>query len=1528
MAPSRRKGDAKGSGKGDGRKSSTPAPPESIASLVVAPVSSQRLESQRLEDVAPEAVRQPSLPFTVVCVGASARGLEAFTQLLEAMPTNTGMAFVLVSHLSPSHASHLAEILSRATRMPVNEVKDEPKVQPNRVYVIPPDRSMVISGGVLKLLPRREVRGQHHPIDLFLESLAEDQQNKSIAVILSGTGSDGTIGLDEIKAAGGITFAQDQSAAYEGMPRSATMGGSVDFVLPPAGIAHELSEIARHAYVAPQGPPLAQPPPAETPHFTKILNLLHQTMGVDFSHYKFTTLNRCIARRMALHRLDALAEYAEFLRSRPPEIEALFQDILINVTSFFRDAESFDLLKTKLFPRITAEHAAGDALRLWVVGCSTGEEAYSLAIMFSEYMEREGRVWPVQIFATDLNGAGVERARGGLYPKSISERVSPERLRRYFYEVDGKYRVAKSIRDMCVFAKHNIAADPPFSRMDLISCRNLLIYLEPVLQQHLMPILHYALKPSGFLWLGASETTGPFRELFETEDSKHRFYVRKANTTRMPVPLILTRGPGERRTPAEMPAVQGRRGEDVQREADRILLARYTPPGVLVTDDLEILQFRGDTGPYLAPVSGRASLNLLKMTREGLLLPVRTAITRAKREASAIRKDGVRVKSNGGWRLVDVEVVPVKMTRTGRDCYLVLFHEPQVSPERLPQEPPSEGEVEQETKQIKQELLATKEYLQSVIEQQEAANEELQSANEEVQSANEELQSINEEIETSKEEIQSSNEELATVNEELQTRNAELGQSNNDLMNLLASVQMAIVMLGADLRIRRFTPMAEKMLNLIATDVGRPVTDIKLNVDVPDLEQILVDVLESVQPYQREVQDKNGRWHSLRVRPYRTLDNRIDGAVLVLVDIDSIKQTESSLRASEERLRITYDRAPVGIFETDLEGRFLRVNDKFCEVTGHTREQLLALRSQDITHADDVAAEVEAFDRIRTRVVPSVRGEKRYVREDGQTVWVELHRFTIADAEGQPSFTVGIAEDISERKETETTLRRREARFRALMNSAPVLIWVSGLEGMEYVNQAYLEFVGVESQEVLGNAWTYFVHPDDREDYLAAYDRARTALQPFEQQYRLRRADGEYRWMMAVALPQFGAAGKLSGYTGATFDISTLKEAEEGLRTADQRKDEFIAMLAHELRNPLAPITNVVQMLRSANLDTGTLDWAHQVLDRQLRNVGRMVNDLLDVSRVSHGKVQLQRERVDLNELISRVIDTVRPTIEAGQKQVTVELPTSPVVLFADPVRIDQEIGNLRHNAVKFTAQGGHIAVRATTDGAVSGDGGGGKEVIITVRDDGDGMSPEALPRGFDLFMQGNASLDRAQGGLGIGLTLVRGLVELHGGKVEATSDGTGLGSEFTVRLPLVEVPAIAPRQLVKRGDSGPKNILIIDDNVDAANALAALLRHDKHTVSVAHSGVQGMEIANRLRPEVALVDLGMPGMNGFVVAERLRAAGHTDMLLVAVSGYSGEVPRKRARDAGFDEYVIKPFDAQAFEELLNRQASSPRSSS
>ncbi|HEV8458110.1 MAG TPA: chemotaxis protein CheB, partial [Methylomirabilota bacterium] len=761
-------------------------------------------------------------PFPVVGIGASAGGIEAVKQVLQALPVDTGMAFVLVQHLDPTHASMLTEILSRATSMPVSEVTDQMAVEPNHVYVIPPGMNMAISQGTLRLSPREEIPGQHRVVDHFLHSLAEDQGHKAIGVILSGSATDGTLGLEAIKAEGGITFAQDDTAQHKSMPRSASAAGCVDFVLPPDQIGQEIARIARHPYVAP-GAEADLEGAAREPNLGRVLEQLRFATGVDFSNYKRNTLYRRVTRRVVLHKMEGLGDYVRFLQSNPAEVEALYQDVLISITSFFRNPEAFEMLKGKVFPRLTQERSRHEPLRIWVLGCSTGEEAYSIAIAFAEFAEASGRQIPLQLFATDLNGAGIEKARAGIYSKTVTQDVSPERLRRFFVEMDGSYRITKSIRDACVFARHNVLSEPPFSRIDLISCRNVLIYLDPSLQQRVLAILHYALQPKGFLWLGGSETIGAYRDLFEIEDAKQKIYVKKLGATRVTVDLLPTLRGAEPRAASQPGREVGGPGTDVQREADRLLLARYAPASVLINTDLEIVQFRGETGLYLAPAPGKASFNLLKMLREGLLVGVRGAVHKARRSEAPAREEDLRVKSDGGSRSVNVGVIPVKGNGGSEQFFLVLFEGAAPSPQ------PRAGQArrrsakaratgrreressEQEIARLKQELAATREYLQSVIEQQEAANEELQSSNEEVQSANEELQSTNEELETSKEEIQSSNEELATVNEELHNRNLELSQSINDFVNLLASVQLPIVMLGSDLRIRRFTPMAEKL---------------------------------------------------------------------------------------------------------------------------------------------------------------------------------------------------------------------------------------------------------------------------------------------------------------------------------------------------------------------------------------------------------------------------------------------------------------------------------------------------------------------------------------------------------------------------------------------------------------------------------------------------------------------------------------------------------------------------------------------
>jgi two-component system, chemotaxis family, CheB/CheR fusion protein len=732
------------------------------------------------------------------------------------------------------------------------------------------------------------------------------------------------------------------------MPRSAIAAGCVDFVLTPHEIAAELARIAKHPYLAPDKVAPADPALLAQQNITPVLELLHKFTGADFAHYKRNTLIRRITRRAMLHRLDGLDEYIKFLKANPAEIQALYQDVLINVTSFFRNPEAYEILKQDIFPKLAEGRARNDTIRIWVLGCSTGEEAYSIAIAFSEFMESAPVQIPLQIFATDLNGQGIERARAGVYSRNILLDVSPERLRRYFMESEGSYRVRKSIRDCCIFATHNVLSEPPFSRIDLVSCRNVLIYLGQEIQQRVIPILHYALRPGGYLWLGTSETIGSHRESFDFGYPRHKIYRKKPSVPRTAViPIVANfrsapHGPGYETGAPHAIREAPLQAVEMQRETDRILIARYGPASVLVNFDMDILQFRGETGRYLTPAPGRASLNLFKMLREGLLVAVRALIHKAKKEERPARREGLELKLNGGTTNVNIEVIPVKAISGEQTCLLVVFDEKPVEVVVSRRKGKTKASAqprfaEREVNRLTEELAAMREYLQSVIEQQEAANEELQSANEEVQSANEELQSTNEELETSKEETQSSNEELATVNDELHHRNDELVQTNNDLLNLLASVQMAIVMLGLDLRIRRLTSAAEKILNLIPSDVGRPIKDLNLNISIPDLERQLEDVINTVAPREFELLDRQGRWHSMRLRPYRTLDNKIDGVVMVVVDIDALKRAEELLQRQADLL----DRVNQPILMWELHGNIIYWNRAAQSLYGFTQEHAL-----------------------------------------------------------------------------------------------------------------------------------------------------------------------------------------------------------------------------------------------------------------------------------------------------------------------------------------------------------------------------------------------------------------------------------------------------------------------------------------------------------------------------------------------------------------------------------------------------------
>ncbi len=859
----------------------------------------------RTQNRAVTAAAEPSGPalgrngFPIVGIGASAGGLEAFTALFKALLPDLGMAYVLVPHLDPQRESAISQILSRATTMPVVQIEEGMAVEPNHVYVIPPNCDLSLSGLRCHIVDRDPTRSVNATIDIFFRSLAAEQGSNAIAIVLSGAASDGTLGLTAVKGEGGITFAQDtRSAKYDSMPASAVAAGCVDFILPPEEIAQELARIRHHPYASGVS---ANPVEAEDAGIDvmmhQVFRLLRRATHVDFSDYKPPMIGRRIQRRMALQRMDKLADYVALLHRNHNELNALYQELLINVTSFFRNPEAFDALKQVVYPALLSARGGGSTpIRIWVPGCSTGEEAYSHAISLIEYLGEARTDVPVQIFGTDLSETAVQRARNAIYKESIETDVSAARLRRFFHKSDGGYQISRTIRDLCIFSTQNIFRDPPFSRMDLVSCRNVMIYLGQALRKRVIPVFHYALNPTGFLMIGNTEgLLGAGSELFEMADKKQKIYRRKLVSTPATFGLSVGTHDQEGASPEEPPALL-KPGEpfrtplELQREADRLLLARYAPPAVVVNAQMEILQTRGRTGRFLELAPGRASLNLLKMVRPGLLFEIQSALEEARNSGLEAARHNVDAQSDGSRFPVTIRVCPFRTPIQQQPSYLIIFEADSAAlaaPSARNLEPLSESEHAEKEKQIaqlRQELSASREYLQSIIEMQEATNEKLQSANEEIQSVNEELQSTNEELQTSKEELESANEELHTVNDEIQHRNDLLTLLNNDLTNLLNSVNLAMVMVSSDLSVRRFTPQATAILGLGPSDIGRPIPRLKLRIDVRSLEAMMTEVIQQAQPRHSMVQDEDGRWFSLRITPYRTLDNRIDGVVLTVVD--------------------------------------------------------------------------------------------------------------------------------------------------------------------------------------------------------------------------------------------------------------------------------------------------------------------------------------------------------------------------------------------------------------------------------------------------------------------------------------------------------------------------------------------------------------------------------------------------------------------------------------------------------------------
>ena len=1007
-------------------------------------------------------------PFPIVGIGASAGGLEAFGQLISAVPETTGMSFVLVQHLDPQHASLLTELLSPATTMPVVTVHDNIAVEPDHVYVIPPNTTMELQDGHLRLVTRE--RGLHLPIDIFFRSLAKVQGSRAIGVVLSGNASDGSLGIRAIKAEGGVTFAQDEATArFGGMPRNAMATGAVDYVLAPEDIGKELGVLARHPYLLPRrrDDPQSEVLPKGDRELKRIFTLLNAATKVDFSRYKPNTVRRRIGRRMMVLRKDRLADYTRYVEEHPEEVRELYTDLLIGVTNFFRDPASFEALAQLLGGKLTERSDKNQPVRIWVPGCATGEEVYTLAICVVEVLQEKQLSVPLQLFGTDISEMALDRARAGVYPALIADDVSPGRLGRFFTKMNGEYQINKAIRECCIFARHDVTRDPPFSNLDVVSCRNLLIYLDQSAQRRVLPVFHYALKPTGLLMLGTAETTASAPDLFAPADQQHRIYLRKATPSRIPFELSMA-APNSESSSGNDRASQFAT-VDLQKRLDRLIQSKYSPDALVVSEELQIVQFRGQTSPYIEPAPGEASLNLLRMAKESLVVPLRRLLQSAADSNTTVREAGVPLEIAGRHEEIVLEVTPIVGESAGEKFYFIVF----IRGEK-PEEASLDGpgalpplETDERVSKLQRELNETRGYLRNLTEEYEAHAEELRAANEEARSINEELQSTNEELGTTKEELQSTNEELTTVNQELQSRNLELGATNSDLRNLLSAVTLAIVMVDSDLRVRRFNTAAAKLFELGPLDNGRPVGHLRGRIETPRIEQQVKNVMESLHVFNEERQDIEGRWYSLLIRPYRTIDDRIAGALITLQDIDPLKR---GLQAAEEARdyaegMIETVREPLVVLDADL--RVQRATSAFYETFLVSREETEGRFLHDLGNGQwnrPRLRELLGAALFRSQPFHDFEVQHEFPHIGARTMRLNGRRIPRPDS--QRRMLLLSIEDVTERREI------AEIRFQRLFETAKdgIIVIDVETEAVLDVNPYFLELVQYARENIVGQS--------------------------------------------------------------------------------------------------------------------------------------------------------------------------------------------------------------------------------------------------------------------------------------------------------------------------------------------------------------------------------------------------------------------------------------------------------------------------
>jgi two-component system CheB/CheR fusion protein len=1358
-------------------------------------LNGQQPEAEPDRMAQPVDVEQPPrLPFPVVGVGASAGGLEAFGEFLAAMRPDAGLAFVFILHLPPEYHSLLAEILGRRTTMPVRQAEDGMPVEPNHVYVLRPGRVLTIRDGRLHLgAPLGSPKAANRPVDDFFRSLAEEQREKAICVIMSGMGSNGTAGAQAVKAVGGLCVAQDpESAHYPSMPRHLIEAGYCDYIvrpteLPEVLLAYSGSPYATGGREADADAVLRQ----EQNHFREILAVLRTRARQDFSGYKKATIFRRVQRRMGLARAESLAKYARFMRQNPGEVTALANDLLIHVTGFFRDPEAWEALRTAVCAPLVNDREPGSAIRAWVAACSSGEEAYSLAMLLTEEFERAGKTLDVKVFATDLADRSLAHARAGLYPGGIESEISPERLDRFFVREGEMYRVRADLRDRVVFAPQNILQDPPFSRLDIATCRNMLIYLEPEVQKRVLTLLHFGLREGGTLFLGSSETVGGVDGMFETIDKKHRIFRRvgqpRHGSIDFPLPRRFDTGEAASPRTAVSPGRPRRYDEppgSIAELSRQVLLDVHTPPAVTVDRDGQVVHFHGEVAPFLR-MTGAPTHDLLLLSHEGVRGAVRMGLHRAAETTRTAITDGWMYGERGDRQRVSVTVSPVAETVEGRppSHFVVSFiargEAPDASPEKHQE---SEEEQGAEVRRLRAEL-------QGTIEELQTSNEELKASHEEAMSVNEELQSANEELETGKEEMQSLNEELVTVNSQLRGKAEELQTANNDLASLLTSTDIAVLFLDTSFRIRRFTPAARDLVDLIPGDVGRPLAALARKFDDPHLDADARATLERLATFEREVPGADGHYYLRRVTPYRTTDNRIDGVVVTFVDITARRRAEASLRENEERLRLALAAARMGIWILNVATG--------AQMRDGNLNALLGLRAADTTqpfeeflthiHPDDRMAVRSAFA-ASTKEGRPLNVEFRVLRPDGSVRWLRDQGDVFGDAAGGAGLMAGACVDVTERREAEEALRGSEERLRLILESATdfailtldpertVTSWSPGAEAI----------FGFASDEIVGSSADVIFTPEDR---------AAGAPEKEVQEARRSGRAVDERWHVRKNGSRFYASGVMrqlrdgGGLVKVARDLTDRKRMEDELRDAKDRLEERVAERTAELERAMDSLET--EMIRRRDLARRLGSAQEDERRRVSRDLHDTVGQLLTGLSLAFKSIEssgnlppattekLVEARAVMNDLgreLHGLAVRLRPTslddigLVAAVKQLVSDWSSRSGVTanFQDVgiegVRLDAEVETTIYRVAQeaLTNVAKHADAKAVNVVLTKSNG----FVSLAVEDDGIGFDPETAMVGR------------------LGLVGMRERAELVGGTIDIEST-PGSGTTVLVQIPI-----------------------------------------------------------------------------------------------------------------------------------------------